>query len=949
MRFCGACGARLRDVPAPLDAEAGERRPVTVLFADLVQSSALAARLDPEDFRALLLAFREEAAGIIQRHRGTLAQHQGDGLLARFGFPRAREDDAQRSLRAGLELVRVMPALSDRLGQDLRLRVAIHSGIAVVATLGHGAAAEPGAMVGEATTIAARLQQAAQPGEVWASEATRRLAGPRFRFTAMGEVTLAGLPQPVAAHRLDAELAEAGAATALPLIGREAELRNLFAAWGDAQAGAGSALLIEAEPGMGKSRLIAEFRARLEHGTAVMIAAGAEDGESAFRPLLGWLAAAAALPDHDPGAARAALLAWLHRVGLGEGEHVAPLATLLGCATEAEAQEMRQAGRRRRRRNLAALLAAMRAGASGPTQLFVAEDIHWADDSTLTVLRHLADACAAEGARMLLLLTRRSTGRNLPGLAPMTLRLPPLTQGEAMALASAAAPHDLSAEMARQIVARAGGVPMFVAEAARDMEAGAKLPLTLRAALTSRLDAVAGTKEVAQLAAVLGRSFPIELMEALAAAMGAPPPRRALRLLAEAGFLQPEGPAEAPTGFVFQHELMRDTAYETLLKSRRVTLHRAVARLMAERPRTRPEQLAWHLAAGGQPEAAIAAYERAAQAAAAASAHVESAGHCRAALALLEALPDGPARWAADARLHIALAAQVTITRGNAAAEVGEAFARALAAAERLRDPRVLVRALRGRQTFHLVRGDVAAGHAIGERVMALMERESDPAALLQAHRAFGLGLIYLGRFAEARRHLTRALELYDAERDAPHRLDYGSDPKVLALAHLGWALWFEGEEVAAWRSDAAALAEARALGHPHSLAFALAFSCALAQFAGRPAEGLTAALELQALAAAQEFPYWAAWGRVHEGWARAALGDAAEGMAGLRMGLAEYAETGAGLLRPYGLILLADLVARQDRAAAAALLAEAEQLGTAGDIRFHGPMLERVRLRVLG
>ncbi len=926
MRFCGACGERLRDAPLPV--EAGERRPVTVLFADLVGSSALAARLDPEDFRALLLGFRKTAADVIARHRGSLAQHQGDGLLARFGFPIAREDDAHRALRAGLELVAAVAG--DAAAEGLRLRVALHSGIAVVATLGHGAAAEPGAMVGETTTIAARLQTAARPGEVWASEATRRLAGPRFRFTPMGDIALAGLPRPVAAHRLEGEAAEAGATTTLPLVGRDRELRSLFAAWRDAEAGAGSALLIEAEPGMGKSRLVAEFRARLGQAAegAVMIAAGSQDGESAFRPLLGWLAGAI-----GPGG-RGALAGWMERVGLA-AEHAAPLAVLLGCASPAEVQEMAQAGRRRRRRNLAALLAGLRAGAAGPVCLFVAEDIHWADDSSLTLLRQLADACAAPGARMLLLLTRRAEGRALPGAAPMTLRLPPLTPEEGMALAIAAAPNELTPAMARQIVERAGGVPMFVAEAARDMEAGAALPLTLRAALTSRLDALTETKSVAQLAAVLGRSFPVALIEALAEAVGAPPPRRALRLLAEAGFLEPEGPAEAPTGFVFRHELMRDTAYETLLRSRRTALHRAVATLMQARPGTRPEQLGWHLAAGGDAVGAIAAYDRAAHAAAEASAHVEAAAHGRAALALLPGLADGPQRWAAEARLNIALAAQVTITRGNAADEVGEAFSRAHQAAQRLGDARVLLRTLRGLQTYHLVRGNVAEGHAFGQAVLDRLAEETDPALLLQAHRAFGLGLIYLGRAAEARHHLTRALALYDTERDAPHRVDYGSDPQVLAYAHLGWALWFDGEPAAALAADAEALRAARALSHPHSLCFALAFSTALAQFADRPGPALAAAQELQALAAQQEFPYWAAWGAILEGWARARLGDAVQGEAVLRRGLDDYAATGAGLLRPYGLALLAAILPPTRGAEAAALVAEARSLAEAGSIRF--------------
>ncbi|WP_175562553.1 adenylate/guanylate cyclase domain-containing protein [Muricoccus roseus] len=939
-----------------MTAEAGERRPVTVLFADLVGSSALAARLDPEDLRRLLLAYREAAAAVVARHGGSLAQHQGDGLLARFGFPLAREDDAERALRAGLDLVSAVGRLRERLEPALRVRVAVHSGIVVVATLGHGAAAEPGAMVGEATTIAARLQHAAGPGEVWVSEATRRLAPRRFRYAPQGEVTLAGLPRPVLAHRLEAELPPGLVPPVLPMVGREDELRSLFAAWRDAQEGAGTAVMIEAEPGHGKSRLIEEFRLRLgEAGPgAVLVACSAGEEASAFRPLLAWLARAAGTdPATPPAAAREALRAWMAGRGLEGGEHAAPLAVLMDCATPEEAAEMEAAGRRRRRRNLAALLAALRAGAAGPTPLFIAEDIHWADESTLAVLRSLADACAAPETPMLLLLTRRTEGANLPGPAPLTLRLARLGEEQARHLAAAAAPEGADPGLLDRIISRAGGVPIFLVEAARDAQSDATLPLSLRAGLTARLDAMPEAKPVAQLAAVIGRSFRGDLITALAETVGLPSPRRPLRRLVEAGLMEPEGPAEAPTGYAFRHELMRDMAYETLLRSRRASLHLALARLLPERfgemVSARPEMLARHLAAGGAAREAIVAYEKAAGRAMRAGAHAEAAGHFRAAIAELPKLDDATQRDTMEAPLQIGLASQLTITRGNAVPEVGQAFATAHAAALRLDDRSLLLRTLRGLQTFHLVRGAVLEGHAIGERIMALMAGERDAAVLLQAHRPFGLGLLYLGRHAEAQVHLERVLALYDPARDEPQRFDYGSDPAVLARAHLGWARWFQGDADGAFAADAEGVAAARAMGHAHSLCFALAFRCALAQFAGHPAACLSAARELQAVAAAPEFPYWSAWGAMLEGWARARMGDAAEGETLLRQGLRDYAAMGAGLLRPYGLALLAGILPPGREAEAAGLLEEAEELSAAGGIRFAAPIIDAARERLRG
>ena len=952
MRFCGACGVALRAPTEAAAPEAGERRPVTVLFADLVGSSGLAARLDPEDLREVLLAYREAAAGAVTGQGGSLSQHQGDGLLARFGFPTAREDDAERALRAALGITGAVAELRARLGLTLEVRVAVHSGIVVVATLGHGIASEPGAMVGEATTIAARLQHAAAPGEVWVSEATRRLAPRRFRFTPKGEVALAGLPRPVLAHRLEEEippgLASSGAAApGLPMVGREHELRGLFSAWRDAEAGAGTAVLIEAEPGHGKTRLVEEFRARIGAAGdgAVVVACSAGEEASAFRPLIAWLAAAAGIPPRAaPARAREALEGWLEDHGLARTEHAAALAVLLGCATAAETAEIEASGRRRRRRNIGALLAALRAGAAGRTALFVAEDIHWADDSTLAVLRALADACAARDASMLLLMTRRPEGHNLPGAAPLTFRLHPLDEDAARRLAAAAAPEAADPGLLAGIIARAGGVPIFLVEAARDAQADAALPLTLRAGLTARLDALPEAKPIAQLASVIGRSFRGDMIAALAEAVGLPPSRRPLRRLVEVGLMEPEGPPEAPTGYTFRHELMRDMAYETLLRSRRASLHLALARLLPERfgemVDQRPELLARHLAAGGAAAEAIAAYEKAANRAMRAGAHGEAAGHFRAALEQVPRLP-APARDAAQARLQVGLAAQITIARGNAVREVGEAFATAHAAALRLDDRQLLLRTLRGLQTFHFVRGSVREGHAIGERIMALMEGERDGAALLQAHRPFGLGLLYLGRHEEARRHLERVLELYDPARDEPHRFDYGSDPAVLARAHLGWAHWFRGDARAAFASDAEAVAAARGLDHAHSLCFALAFRCALAQFAGRAAECLAAARELGGIAAAHDFAYWSAWAAILEGWARARAGDRRGGEAMLRRGIEAYRAMGAGLLLPYALALLASLVARDE---ASALLAEADQLAEVGGIGFSESIIAAVR-----
>ncbi len=969
-RFCARCGSALPAPPRDGAAAAGERRPLTVLFCDIVDSTRLTQELDPEDLRRVLLGFREACIAAVEACGGMVSHYIGDAVLAHFGFPRAHEDDAARAIRAGLGMLAALPALNRRLAGELALatpiaaRAGAHSGRVGVGDLGSGRHAEPAAVVGETTTIAARLQQAAGSGQLVVSEATRRLAADAFRFAELGELALKGVMQPLLAHRVLGGQAPGAPPPGPrgPFVARENELRALLATWRNVAAGAGAVLLLEGEPGMGKSRLVHEFRARsgVPESDVVTMLCAEHDRASAFHPVTAWLLGRLGLA---PGASaeemRARLLGLIARVGLAEAEIRAPLAALLGSADEADAREVAALPRRRHRRTvdaLATLLLACRR--DGARLLVVVEDLHWADPSTEALLRSLAERCAARGHGAMMLLTARPGWHAAPPIpALLTLRLERLAAEEARRLVDLTVPGMLPPAVVSRIVARTDGVPLFLEEVARAAaaapESGGGIPFTLRGSLMARLDALDEAKPVAELAAVLGRSFEVAVLEAVIDEAERAPLRRSLRRLVQAGFLEPDGSSEEPDAYTFRHVLIRDAAYDSLLREQRRALHARVVAVLRERfPRkvaARPEVLARHLAMAGRDLEAIEAYEAAARLAAAQAAHAEAMEHCRSALALVGKLPEGPARLEAEMRVNVALAAQVTIVRGNAEPEVLRAFERAHAAAQHLGDAKLVFRTMRGLITFHLVRGDIGAGLAVSRRMMRHVAGQTDPALLLQAHRAHGLSLLYGGRFAEARQELRRALDLYDPASHAAQRFDYGSDPAVLALSHLGWVDWFLGEPEQARKDSEAAVAAARALDHPHSLAFALAFHACLGQFLGDPAMAREAAVETIRIARTHDYAYWAAWGTIMQGWAMARDGEDAAGEQLLRQGLQDYAGTGAGLLRPYGLHLLAEAIGTRRSAEALTLLDESLADAEAHAIRFWRAQTLRLRAVLLG
>ncbi len=631
-------------VATPARPRSAERRQLTVLFADLVGSTALAARLDPEETGEVLKAFQAAVGGEVARLGGFLAKLMGDGVLVWFGWPEALEDEAERAVRAGLAIVARVAGLATPAGAPLACRVGIASGLVVVGDpVGEGAAQEE-AVVGETPNLAARLQQLAAPGEVVVAEATRRLLGSAFSLESLEPRTLEGFAGPVEAFRVRGERAvESRFAShrgegVLPLVGRDGELGLLLGQWREALAGEGRAVLVVGEAGIGKSRLIRALReAVLPDRPTVLLCQGSPfHADSPLWPVAQQLALAARIEPGDAAATRRAKLAQV----VAAGERLELLAGLLGITGEPQALAALDA-QERRRRTLRALLDQLLDPAAHAPVLVLLEDAHWFDPTTLELVR-AALASIAE-ARVLVVVTARPEGEAalgaLPGVARLTLGR--LGRGAVEAIVDGlVGRRGLAAEGRAEIVARTDGVPLFVEELTKAvLEAapagrGTGVPATLQDTLLARLDREPRMKAVAQIAACLGRDFERALLEAVAD-LDPADLATGLDALVAAGLVWRRG-GGAEAAYRFKHALVRDAAYESLLESRRRVIHGRIADALEARPDAAPEVLAHHLAEGGRPADAACKWLAAAELARARHAGEEARRHyeaCRRSLA----------------------------------------------------------------------------------------------------------------------------------------------------------------------------------------------------------------------------------------------------------------------------------------------------------------------------
>jgi class 3 adenylate cyclase/predicted ATPase len=946
-KYCSECAAPLTasvTVAAAVQSRggiAGERRHLTVLFCDLVGSTEIAGRLDPEEWREIVGEYHRAAAHAIERFGGQVAQYLGDGVMAYFGWPEAHDNDAERAARAGLAILDAISKLNeDHARPKLAARIGIDSG-AVVAGAGAGKEAD---VFGDTPNIAARVQAAAEPGTMLITDAVHRLVSGLFVVEDRGTPALKGIERPVQLYRLvqpstvRGRLEAAAAARGLtPFVGREDELRSLIHRWERALDGEGQVALIVGEAGIGKSRLVQRFHEEIAGTPHTWVEAAAAPffqntpfypivdvlhqlvWEQSFHSLDEYLRelqttgesndrgnAVSGEPPNDEQFAQ--LQSGLVLAGLEPAQAIPLIAPLLNLPLPPRYPPSPLSPEQQRRRLLAALVEWVMGTARLRPVVMAIEDLHWADPSTLELLQLLVEQGAT--ARLLLLYTARPEFR-----VPWPLRahhaqitLNRLSSRNVRAMVEEVAAHKalhggLTDETVAVLVERTGGVPLFVEELTRAVLesgdaklTGSEIPVTLHDSLMARLDRLGAAKEVAQVGAVIGGEFSYDLLHAVH-----PIPdedlQRSLRNLANAELLAVRGiPPEA--FYRFRHALLQDAAYQALLKTRRRELHRCVANAIYQQipddAEAQPEILAHHYTEAGLTAEAIPYWMLAGERMSQRSAHVEAIGHLVKGQELLATLSDTPERARQELALQMTLGTSLLATKGFGSPEVGKAYTRARELCRQLGESAQLFPVLVGLRFFYVAKGSLQEAREAGEQLLQLARGSGDPSLILEGHYAVAVPLHLLGEFALALEHCEQAITLYDPRQHGSHAFVYGLDAGVASRSLAACLLWELGYRKRALKTSREALRLESEVAHPVSLANALAFAGLIYMWCGDTQSALESADALIALAREKGFSSFLSMGLVFRGWALTALGAGKEGIAQIRKGIADWRATGA-------------------------------------------------------
>jgi class 3 adenylate cyclase/tetratricopeptide (TPR) repeat protein len=913
-KFCNECAAPLNaSTPAaasvePHDDLQGERRHLTVLFCDLVGSTEIARHLDPEEWREIVGEYHRAAAQAIERFGGHVAQYLGDGVMAYFGYPEAHDNDAERAARAGLAILGAISKLNEHpTHPKLSARIGIDSG-AVVVGAGAGGDAD---VFGDTPNIAARVQTAAAPGTVLVTADTHRLISGLFVVEDRGAQALKGIERPIQLYRVvqpsgvRGRLEAAAAARGLtPFVGREDELRLLMNRWERALDGEGQVALIIGEAGIGKSRLVQRFHEQIAGTphTWAEAAAGAFFQNTPFyavtemlRKLLAWRG------DESAEEQLTQLDTRLELAGLKSAEALPLIAPLLNLGIPTKYPPSPLSAEQQRRRLLTTLVEWVLSAARVQPTVIAIEDLHWADPSTLELLQLTVEQGAT--ARLLLLYTARAEFRSQwpPRGHHTQLTLNRLSSRNVRTMmGEVAAQKALSEETIATVVERTSGVPLFIEEMTRAvLESGnaqlteREIPVTLHDSLMARLDRLGPAKEVLQVGAVIGGEFSYELLHAVHP-IAEEDLQLALRNLAEAELLYVRGIAPEAT-YQFKHALIRDAAYEALLKSRRRGLHHRVALTITEKfsamAEAQPEVLARHWTEAGEIEPAIAEWSRAAKAARARNAFRESRESYRHALALLVTLPESPERDSRELRLMSALLGVLKIIGGYTAPDFIEATARARKLAEKSGNLTQLVLHVVGMWASATTSGDIPAGTTFADQALDLAQRDGSPASLALAHMA-QIGSRYLrADLVGAEEYFVRGVKLFTA---AGFRRVPGSVAYTFGVASLNaWAL---GRADTARERIQQAIAGAGENNSPYEQTWAQTFAAELQLHLREAAATEAVADQVVTRSDERGFSQFAGAGRVFLGWARANLGHTSEGVALIRQGLKDGAGAGSCL-----------------------------------------------------
>jgi class 3 adenylate cyclase/predicted ATPase len=926
--------------------DAAERRQLTVMFCDLVGSTAMSARLDPEDMHGIIAAYHECCSNMIGDNGGFVAKYMGDGVLAYFGYPQAHEHDAEHAVRAGLAIVEDAPKLVTAAGAPLHVRVGIATGIVVVGDLlGSGEAQERG-VVGDTPNLAARLQGIAEPDSVVIAEGTRKLVGNLFELVELGPRDLKGVAGPARAFAvlratfLESRFEALHAGGLTPLVGREEENELLLQRWAKAKAGEGQVVLLSGEAGIGKSRLTAAFLERLaaEPHVRLRYFCSPQHTDSALHPIISQLERAAGFVREDDSRAKLDKLdALLARSGTSR-EDAALIAEMLSLPNDGRYPALALAPQQRRQRTIEELTGQIEAIARQSPALMILEDAHWADPSSLEVLSRLVDKI--DRRRVLLLVTFRPEfaapwiGR--PHVTTLTLnRLPPR---EAMALIEQVAGNKpLPANIRQDIIERADGIPLFVEEMTKAVleaedEGGAArtvaavpspalaVPASLHASLMARLDRLGPAKGVAQIGAAIGREFSHGLITPVARLSERELTSHLDRLL-QSGLLSRQGSPPHAT-YVFKHALVQDAAYGTLLREPRRALHARIAEVLegqfAEIAETQPELLARHCSEAGLIEKTAHLWGKAGLRSLARSALAEASEQLARALAQIAVLSGTPELRRDQIKLQVALANVLMHVKGYAAPEPKAAveharlfIEQAEALGETPEDPLALFSVLYGVWSANSLafKGDVA--RELAAQFLELAEKHGAIAPIMVGHRIMGHSLLFTGELARARAHYDKGIVLYDAGEHRSLAMRFGQDTRVAILSLGALASWVLGYPERAEGQAEQAVRDAREIGLAGTLMFALSVT-SLFYVVDRNSTVATAqARELFSLADEKGALLWKATGTIAQGRLLAMIDKPGDAIHLLASGIEAFNSTGSTMFTPLYLSYLAEAHAK--------------------------------------
>jgi class 3 adenylate cyclase/predicted ATPase len=916
--------------------DTAERRQVTVMFSDLVGSTALAASMDPEDLREVISVYQKCVGETVRRHGGFLAKYLGDGALVYFGYPAAHEDDAERAVLAGLELVVAVTALKSPVA--LQIRVGLATGLVVVGDLiGSGESLEHG-IVGETPILAARLQGIAKPNSVVIAEGTRKLLGNLFELQDLGRQDLKGIAGPVGAFAALRPSSVASRFEALhaggftDLVGREEELELLLRRWSRAKAGEGQVVLLSGEAGIGKSRLTAALLERLagEAHTRLRYFCSPQHTDSALYPVSGQMERAAGFAHDDTPQSKLDKLDALLAQSSTSAQDTALFAEMLSLPNDGRYPLLELAPEQRRQRTLQALAAQIEALTRSNPVLIISEDAHWTDPTSLELFGRAVDRIA--NLPVLLIVTFRPEfeppwiGR--PHVTTLTINR--LARRDVDALIDRVVGNKrLSANIRQDIIERTDGIPLFVEEMTKAvLEAGSEgaehaaamvpspslaVPASLQASLMARLDRLGPAKEVAQIGSVIGREF----SHALLAAVVRKPEAElnaALQRLIAAGLLFRQG-APPHAIYLFKHALVQDAAYGTLLREPRRALHARIAEMLesqfADIAERQPELLARHFTEAGLIEKAAGLWGKAGQRSLARSALIEAAQQLARALAQIATLPGTPALRREEIKLQVALINSLMHVKGYAAPETKAATEKARLLIEKAEtlgespdDPLMLFSVLYG---FWGASYNVFNGGAVCElagQFLALAEKQGATVPLMIGHRLMGSSLLLTGNVAESRAHFDQALALHDPAKHRPLTTRFGQDVGVSILMFRSQALWLLGYPESALADADRGLKDAREIGHAPTLMIALANITHI--LCGNYGIANTNLQDLVALADEKGVIWWQALGMSLQGYLSAVTGETSNSVRTISTALTVWRSTGSTVFIPLSLLFLA-------------------------------------------